>query len=57
MDQVEVLQERIRKAKAALREAKRKDKEREEKRVLDKFKRSGLALLDLEKLIEEATKK
>lgn len=57
MDQVAILQERIKKAKAALREAKRKDKEREEKRVLETFKKSGLSLFDLEKLIEQAANK
>lgn len=57
MDQVSILQERIKKAKAALGEAKRKEKDREEKRLLEAFRRSGLSLLDLQKLVEEAVKK
>lgn len=57
MDQVAILQERIKKAKAALGEAKRKEKDREEKRLLEAFRRSGLSLLDLQKLVEEAVKK
>lgn len=57
MDQVEILQERIKKAKDALREAKRKKKERDEKRLMETFRRSGLSLLDLENFIQGAVKK
>lgn len=57
MDQVLILQERIKKAKAALGEARRKEKQREEKRLVETFRRSGLSLLDLQKLVEEAVKK
>lgn len=52
--QVAILQERIKKAKAALCVAKRKEKDREEKRLVETFRRSGLSLLDLQRLIEEA---
>lgn len=57
MNQVLILQDRIKKTKAALREARRKEKQREEKRLVETFRRSGLSLIDLQKLIEEAVKK
>ncbi len=50
-NEIEILQRRIEKAKAALREAKRREKEREQKRAFDLVRRSGLTLADLEKLL------
>lgn len=44
MEHVEILQKRIARAKAALREAKRKEKGREEKRIFELVRRSGLTL-------------
>lgn len=51
MDRVELLQQRLAKAKAALREAKRREKEKEERRVFDLVRRSGLTLPELEKML------
>lgn len=48
MDQVDLLRERLARAKAALREAQRKEKGREEKRVFELVRRSGLTLAEVE---------
>lgn len=56
-NQVSILEGRIRKAKAALRAARLKEKQREEKRLLETFRRSGLSALDLQKLLDEVVKK
>lgn len=57
MDQVELLQHRLDKAKEALRQAKRREKEKEEKRIFDLVRRSGLTLAEVEKLLASAGKK
>lgn len=54
MEQVEILQQRLARAKAALREAKRKEKEREEKRIFELVRRSGLTFPEIEKLLTAA---
>lgn len=54
MDQVDLLRERLARAKAALREAKRKEKGREEKRIFDLVRRSGLTLAEVENRLARA---
>lgn len=48
MDQVDLLRERLARVKAALREAKRKEKGREEKRIFELVRRAGLTLAEVE---------
>ena len=55
-NEIEILQQRIAKAKAALREAKRRKKEKEAKRAFDLVRRSGLTIADIEKLLAGAGK-
>lgn len=51
MTDINILQQRIDRAKAALREAKKRDREREQQRIFDAVRRSGLSLADLETLL------
>lgn len=51
MEQIDILQQRLARAKAALRDAKRRQKEQEQQRIFDLVRRSGLSLGDLETLL------
>lgn len=53
MANIETLEQRLARAKAALREAKKREKTEEEKRIFDAIRRSGLTLADVEKLAVE----
>lgn len=48
---IETLEQRLARAKAVLANAKKKEKEKAERQLLDAFRRSGLTMIDLEKLI------
>lgn len=51
MTDINILQQRLERAKAALRAEKKKAKGREEQQILSAVRRSGLALVDLETLL------
>lgn len=51
MTDVDILQQRLDRAKAALRDAKRRQRERDQQRIFDLVRRSGLSLADLETLL------
>ena len=51
MAQLDILQQRLERAKAALRDAKKREREREQQRIFDLVRRSGLSLADLETLL------
>lgn len=51
MNDLDILQQRLDRAKAALRDAKRRQREREQQRIFDLVRRSGLSLADLETLL------
>lgn len=51
MDQVEHLKQRLAKAKAALRDATRRQRERDQARAFDLVRRSGLTCAELENLL------
>lgn len=55
MTDINVLQQRLDRAKAALREAKRRDREREQQRIFDAVRRLGLSLSDVESLLANHT--
>lgn len=57
MKNVIELERRLAAMKAALREVKKREKQEQEKRVLEAARRAGLSMLDLEKLIESAARK
>lgn len=51
MADLNVLEQRLARAKAALRDEKKRTKEREDQLILSAVRRSGLALVDLETLL------
>lgn len=51
MTDINILQQRLDRAKAAIREAKKRDRVREQQRIFDAVRRSGLSLADLENLL------
>ncbi len=51
MTDINILQERLDRAKAALREAKKRAKNHEDQQILSAVRRSGLTLVDLESLL------
>lgn len=55
MTDISILQERLERAKRALREEKKRQREREQRRVFDLVRRSGLAFTDLETLLVTRT--
>lgn len=56
MSNFDLLQQRLARAKAALRDAKRREKLAEEKRIFDAIRRAGLSLADVENLLAVASK-
>jgi hypothetical protein len=50
---IDVLKQRLLKARAALKEAKRRERQVEEQKLLNFVKTSGLTLIDVQKLAEE----
>jgi len=48
---IDILEQRLERAKAALRSAKQRQKEQEQRRVFDLILRSGLSLADLETML------
>lgn len=51
MADLSILEQRLARAKAALRDEKKRKKEREDQQILSMVRRSGLALVDLETLL------
>ncbi|WP_148203035.1 hypothetical protein [Thiobacillus denitrificans] len=51
MTDISILQERLERAKRALREEKKRQREREQQRVFEAVRRSGLSLTDLETML------
>lgn len=51
MTDINILQQRLDRAKAALRDAKKRAREHEQQRIFDAVRRSGLSLSDLENLL------
>ncbi|MHB1351731.1 MAG: hypothetical protein ACYC5S_11105 [Thiobacillus sp.] len=51
MERIGILQQRLERAKAALREEKRRAKAQEQQRIFDLVRRSGLTLADLETML------
>ncbi|MBN8767087.1 MAG: hypothetical protein J0I76_12260 [Thiobacillus sp.] len=56
MANIETLEQRLARAKAALREAKRREQIAQEKRIFDVVKRAGLSLADVENLLAASGK-
>ncbi len=51
MTDITILQQRLERAKAALRDAKRRERERDQARAFDLVRRSGLTTAELESLL------
>lgn len=48
---IDILEQRLERAKAALRDAKRRRKEQEQQQIFDAIRRSGLSLADLKTML------